>query len=102
MRFECQRQLSRKEKRAIKLTSLKARADVLTEWCPWFAWYPVAIEDWPTRQCVWLELIERRYPGAYAYELWGKIRLDLGKPTYRFPEKKPGRHAGYWLPRREA
>lgn len=44
-------------------------------WRPWFAWYPVLIDN----TLVWLETIERRHAGVYP--------PTLACPhDYRFPE----------------
>jgi hypothetical protein len=49
MKFDCG--LTSQEKGEI-------RRKAAEEWRPWFAWYPVRVGS---RQCVWLETIERRF-----------------------------------------
>lgn len=33
------------------------------EWHPWFAWFPVRVSS---RDCRWLEVVERRMTGGYS------------------------------------
>jgi hypothetical protein len=48
----------------------------LLEWHPWFAWYWVDLDDGRT---AWLETVERKYVGLWAYS----VHLT---PTYRAKE----------------
>jgi len=44
-------------------------------WHKWFAWYPITTE---TDECVWLELIERRFKQLTSY-----IHDKPHEPSYR-------------------
>jgi len=43
----------------VRLTNMKWKLLDITQWHPWFAWYPVQIED--GLEIYWLEKVQRKY-----------------------------------------
>ena len=71
MIFSCGETREHKEKR-------------LSHWHPWFAWYPVTVDDQNGfYRCVWLQTVMRRktYQASYGGSFWVsyyKMPKDLG------------------------
>ena len=76
MKFNCGK--TPEEKKEDLRADLQIQADHLKVWHDWFAWFPVRMGS---RDCRWLETVERRVPNAYVYEdCFGEL---CGAGTYK-------------------
>lgn len=76
MKFNCG--LTPAEKSFLRYEAEQKRIEYMINWHDWFAWYPVRVGS---RDCRWLETVQRKYAG---YSFNGRFSLiDDCSPTYR-------------------
>ena len=71
------------EKLEAEFNRLREVARAARDWHKWFAWFPVRVGK---GDCRWLETVERRFPDAQVFRLYGgggPIEFVFGAPKYR-------------------
>ena len=71
------------KKNASKVAANKLKKSYYDNWHPYYAWWPVRLED---DQCAWLQWVQRRYADTDVNDLYGDLYLNcseyrIGQPS---------------------